>query len=113
MNAAVDAYIAAVPPLRAERLAALRALIHEIDPDIVEGIDWKMPVFYRGDRWIAVASQKSYISVYLRCEGGAAAVVATDSKLKGGKGCVNISDRADVPLAALAPVIRESLYRNG
>jgi hypothetical protein len=106
MEPAVDAYIAALEPLRRERLTTLRALIHEVAPDISERIEWRMPVFGRGDRWVAVASQKSYVSVYLRCQPGAAAVVATDSKLKGGKGCVNIPDRAALPLVALGSAIR-------
>ena len=107
----VDAYIAAAPPVRQARLAALRQLVHEVAPDVVETIDWRMPVFRRGDAWIAMASQKSYISVYLRCMDGAAAIAATDPKLRNGKGCLNIPDRAGVPLAALAPVIRERLLR--
>jgi len=110
-SAEVDAYIAALEPLRRERLEALRALIHAQHPDIAERIEWKMPVFGRGEAWVAVASQKSYISVYLRCVEGAAAIAATDPRLKNGKGCLNIPDRAEVPLAALAPVIRDRLQR--
>ncbi len=113
MDPAVDAYIAKLEPLRRERMLALRAFIHGEASDVVERIEWKMPVFGRGDRWVAVASQKSYISVYLRCESGAQAVVASDPRLKGGKGCVNISDRAELPLAALGPPIRETLHRAG
>lgn len=107
----VDAYLEGLPPLRQARIAELRALIHRVVPDVVERIEWKMPVFGLGDRWIAVASQKSYISVYLRSQEGAAAVLATDAKLKGGKGCVNIPDRAELPLAALETAIRISIYR--
>ena len=105
----VDAYLEALPALRRERVAALRALIHAVAPDVVERIEWKMPVFGRGERWVAVASQKSYVSVYLRSEAAAAAVIATDPKLKGGKACVNIPDRADLPLAALETAIRTAL----
>ena len=107
----VDAYLDGLSPLRRERVAALRSLVHQIAPDVVERIEWKMPVFGRGDRWVAVASQKSYISVYLRCEAGAATVIASAPGLKGGKGCVNITDRVAMPLAALEQAIRESLLR--
>lgn len=109
MSAEIDTYIAALPPLRAERLAALRTLIHKVEPDVVEGFDWAMPVFRLGERWVAMASKKSYVSVYLGTEAQAAAVIASDPKLKGGKACVNISDRAELPLAALAPAIRQAL----
>ncbi|KAB7647824.1 iron chaperone [Polymorphobacter fuscus] len=105
----VDDYLEALPPARRERVTALRALIHQAVPDVSERIEWRMPVFGRGDRWVGVASQKSYISVYLGCEDAAAGVLATDPGLKGGKACVNIPDRVDVPLAALLPAIRKRL----
>ena len=105
----VDAYLAALSPERQARVAAIRALVHRIAPDVAERIEWKMPVFARGERWVAVASQKAYVSVYLTCEARAAAVVATDPKLKGGKSCVNIPDRAELPIAALEIAIRDAL----
>jgi hypothetical protein len=105
----VDAYIAALPPLRQERLLALRGLIHRVVPDVVERIEWKMPVFGVGDRWVAAASQKSYLSVYLGTDARAAEVIASDPSLKGGKACVNITDKATMPLAALEPAIVAAL----
>ncbi len=109
MSTEIDTYIAMLPPLRAERLAALRALIHSVESAVVEGFDWQMPVFRMGERWVAVASKASYISVCLGTEVQAAAVIASDPKLKGGKSCVNIPDRAALPLAALEPALRAAL----
>ena len=109
MNAAVDAYIAALPPLRRDRMTTLRTLIHTAVPAVTERIEWKIPVFGVGDRWVAAASQKSYISVYLGCEARAVAVIATDPALKGGKSCVNITDRAALPLGALKAAIADAL----
>ena len=106
MDPAVDAYIAALEPLRRARLAAL---IHDLAPDVVERIEWRMPVFGMADRWVAVASQKSCVSVYLGSQAEAAAVVASDPQLTGGKACVNIPDRAALPLLALQPAIRATL----
>jgi uncharacterized protein YdhG (YjbR/CyaY superfamily) len=105
----VDAYLATLSPERQARVAAVRDLVHRVAPGVVERIDWKMPVFAIGDRWVAVASQKSYISVYLGTSGDVASVLASDPLLKGGKACVNIPDRADLPLAALEPAIRDVL----
>lgn len=105
----VDAYLDGLPPPRRERVAAVRALVHAIAPDVVERIEWKMPVFGRGDRWVAVANQKSYVSVYLGTTGDAAVVIAVDPMLKGGKACVNIPDRAALPMAALELAIRDVL----
>lgn len=105
----VDSYVAALSPDRRVRVTAVRALVHRIAPGVTERIEWKMPVFAIGDRWVAVASQKSYVSVYLGTDGDVAAVLASDPLLKGGKACVNIPDRADLPLLALEPAIREAL----
>lgn len=109
MSNDVDAYIAALEPFRRERMTTLRSLINKIAPGVAERIEWRMPVFGSDDVWVALASQKSYISVYLRCDESAAAVIASDPKLKGGKSCINISDKAALPLAALAPAIRTAL----
>lgn len=105
----VDAYLAALPELRRERVAAVRAAVHAAYPDVVERIEWKMPVFARGDRWIAVASQKSYISVYLCSTDWAEKIAATDPKLRRGKGCVNIKDGATMPLAGIAEAVKGQL----
>ena len=105
MNPEVDAYIAALPPLRRERLEAARRAIHAQFADIGESIEWKMPVFRRGGAYIGVASQKSYVSVYLGCSETARRLIASDARLKGGKACVNIPDSAAWPEAALDDAI--------
>lgn len=108
----VDAYIAAAEPLRRERMEAVRALIRDVAPDAREDIEWTMPIFRHGDKWVGMGNQKSYLSVYLGCAPLAQAVVATDPNLKGGKACVNIGDRVALPLAALRPAIAEALGLN-
>ena len=107
--ASVDAYLAALSPARRERVAAVRTAIHAAVPGVAERIEWRMPVFSRGDRWIAVASQKSYISVYLRSVDHAARIAATDSGLTQGKGCVNVRDAAAMPVAAIAAAAADLL----
>jgi hypothetical protein len=105
----IDAYVAALSPLRQARLSLLRQLVHRIAPAVAETIEHRMPHFRSGDNWVAVASQKSWLSVYLGCAARAAPVIASDPKLKGGKSCVNITDRTDLPLAALETAFRDVL----
>lgn len=105
----VDDYLDGLSPLRRERIETVRAAVHAAFPDITESIEWKMPVFRRGGKWIATASQKSYVSVYLRSVDWAAKIAATDPKLGHGKGCVNIRDTVAMPVAALAEAVREVL----
>ena len=109
MNPEVDAYIAALPPLRRERLEAARRTIHAAFDDIAESIEWKMPVFRRGDAYVGVASQKSYVSVYLGCSETARRLMASDPRLKGGKACVNITDSTPWPEAALQDAVAGAL----
>ncbi len=112
-NPEVDAYIAAAPPLRRERLSELRALIHRTVPGVAESIEWRMPVFRTGDRYIATVSQKNYLSIYLCYQNGVAAIIAAVPGLKGGKGCLNIGDRMPLPIEQLEPVIRARLAGDG
>ena len=108
-DAGIDAYISAAPPPRGERLRQLRALIHRTVPGVAESIEWRMPVYRAGDRYVATGSQKQYLSVYLCHQEGVAAIIASVPGLKGGKGCLNIVDRVPLPLDALEPVIRQRL----
>lgn len=106
-NAEVDAYIAAAPAPRRERLTALRDAIHAAVPDVVESIEWKMPIYRHGERYVGTAAQKSYLSVYLGC--AAVDSLKAAAGLKGGKGCLNITDSSPLPLEALAAAMAERL----
>lgn len=92
----IDAYIASAPPLRAERLSAIRAIAHRVAPDVAESIEWKMPVYRVGDRYFAVASQKSYLSLYIG-KAQVDALTAAVPGLKSGKSCLNITDTVPLP----------------
>lgn len=104
---AVTAYIAAAG--RRERLETLRALIHAAVPDVAESIEWQMPVFRRGAHWVAMADRAAYLSVYLQDAPLVDAIAAGDPRLKRGKACLNIPDRADLPLAGLEAAFRQLL----
>ena len=96
----VDEYIAAAAPLRAERLRAVRAVIHRVAPGVAESIEWKMPVYRLGDRYVGTASQKSYLSLYIG-KAQVDALAAAVPGLKHGGGCLNITDRRPLPPADL------------
>ncbi len=99
-SADVDAYIAAAPSPRRERLAALREAIHAAVPDVAEGIEWKMPIYRHGAHYVGTAAQARYLSVYLGC--AAVDTLKAATGIKGGKGCLNITDATPLPLDALA-----------
>jgi len=92
----VDDYIAAAPPLRAERLRAIRAIVHRVAPHVVESIEWKMPVYRVGERYFATASQKSFLSLYIG-KAQVDALTAAVPGLKHGGGCLNVTDAKPLP----------------
>ncbi len=100
MSAAeVDAYLATLDGVRAERVAAVVALVRKRD-GIAETIENGMPTFKRGEAYFAVKSQKNYVSLYIG-RAGADRIVAGDPKLKRGGGCVNVTDARPMPLDVL------------
>lgn len=106
MSAAeVDAYLATLDGVRAERVAAVVALVRERD-GIAEAIEYGMPMFRRGEASFAVKSWKSYVSLYVG-RAGADRLLASDAKLKRGGGCVNVTDGRPMPLGPLEEVLAE------
>ena len=76
----VDAYLAELPPDRAELVAAVRAVVLEALPEGYEEgmgfgmITWSVPLDVYPDTYnrqplmyVSLASQKNYVSLYLMC----------------------------------------------
>jgi hypothetical protein len=109
--AIVDAYVASLDEPRRTKVAAAIAIIRSAGAGAHEGVEWKMPVFRKGDLYVAIANQKNYVSVYCcNDESAAAALKAAGPKgVKGGKCCVNYPDGVDIPAAALATMVKKVL----
>jgi len=106
----VDEYIAATPPIRQERLRAVRAIVHRVAPQVAESIEWKMPVYRVGEAYFATASQTSYLSLYIG-KAQVVAMLAAVPELKHGGGCVNIPDRTPLPPeTVLESALRQRLF---
>jgi uncharacterized protein YdhG (YjbR/CyaY superfamily) len=121
-----DAYIAELPPERAELVSHLRALINaHIPPGYEERMSWgmigwevplerypdtynKQPLVYAG-----LAAQKNYTALYLNCvyaspertERLKAAWAATGKVLDMGKSCLRFKRAEDVAEGVLAEAI--------
>lgn len=65
---AVDAYIRSQDPERAQRLEAIRTIVHELVPEVVETISYMMPTFKlpgKNGKIIAhMAAFKAHIGLY-------------------------------------------------
>jgi len=110
-NAAnVDEYLAEVPEGRREVLVVLRALIREVAPEATEGIEYGMPCFYRGGKLLfAMASQKNYMALYGCTENGIEQHREALGKLNCGKGCIRFQRLEQLPMGAIADILRTAV----
>lgn len=57
----VDSYIASLPDWQRANLEFFRAVIHEVDPEIVEDFKWNVPVFlHNGKMYFAMSAFKAH-----------------------------------------------------
>ena len=122
-----EAYLAELPPERADFVARLRALVNSNLPDgYVERMSWGMiswevpleryPDTYNGQPLVyaALAAQKSHTALYLNCVYASeertdrlrSAWAATGRKLDMGKSCLRFKRAEDVAEDVLAETIR-------
>lgn len=104
-----DDYLATVPEHRKERFRKLLSLIASLYPNAKTSMKYRMPTFSNGDGWVAVANQKSYISLYTCSAEHLVEFKQRYPAVRTGKGCVNIQDRDDFPLRELASVISSAM----
>lgn len=108
----VTAYIDALPPKRQQRLSELREASHRAVPGLAESIEWKMPVFRKGERWFGMSSRAQYTSLYIG-EARVNRLVALEPRLRHGKACLNIQDSVPLPLAAIEAEIADIFAATG
>jgi hypothetical protein len=123
----VESYLAALPTDRRAALEAVRAVIQaNLPPGYVEDLVYKMPAWvvplsrypatYNGQPlvYVALASQKQYMSLYLTCvysDPGLAAwfraaYAAAGKRLDMGKSCVRFRALDALPLPVIAEAVR-------
>ncbi|MCK5359991.1 MAG: DUF1801 domain-containing protein [Gammaproteobacteria bacterium] len=104
-----DNYLEKIPEDRAERFTKLVKLIMGLYPDAKPSMKYKMPTFTMGTSWVALANQKSYISLYTCSAEHLKEFKMKYPDVKTGKACVNIKDKDDFPLRDLASVISSAM----
>jgi hypothetical protein len=103
-------YLASVPPERREAVDKVWQVVRQnMPPGYEESID-KFLTFKAGEEWyVALASQKRYISLYLLpiyvYPELKAKLDATGKKLKGGKSCIYFIRPEDLPLESIAEIV--------
>lgn len=106
-----DQYLKNIPSQRKQIFLELLDLVKTMYPNSNSSMKYKMPTFTNGDGWVAIANQKNYISLYTCSPEHLEEFKKRHPKVKTGKGCVNIQDSDDFPVAELASVITSAMEK--
>jgi uncharacterized protein YdhG (YjbR/CyaY superfamily) len=106
-------YVAAIPAERRPHVERLRALVKEAVPEATEGIVWGMLGYsIAGRPFVAIASQKNYLSLYLCDLYTQPALRKKHEKalagLKMGKSCINFQSVDELPLETIKAIVAEA-----
>lgn len=104
MQKEIEDYITAAPVERQTRLRHILQAIERQVPQAVQVIKHKMPTFQLGENWLAVANQKSYISIYTVSNDQIEGFKTKYPKVKTGTGCINLKDSDPLDTSDLALV---------
>ena len=96
---------------RQKRVESLIDFISTRFPEADLSMKYKMPTFSTQNGWIALASQKHYVSVYTCSESHIASYRSRHPQIKSGKGCLNFKDRDVIDFEDLKAVVSSALNR--
>ena len=109
MRSDVEQYFEAVPGNRRERLNVLHELIIGLYPQASVDMSYRMPTDKHGQGWVALANQKSYISLYTCSYEHIRDFADKYPAIKTGKGCINFRDRDALPLTEIQQVVSHAM----
>ena len=112
MNKDVQDYFAAVPDERKPAVDKLHELIVGLYPDVAVDMSYRMPTYKAKDGWVALANQKSYVSLYTCGAHHLIAFKAKHTKIKTGKGYSNFKVTDRIPVQAVKKVIKHAIEEN-
>ena len=107
----VDRYLEALEPERRAALTQLRSLVHDVVPDAVETLKYRMPTYEYGDHVLcAFASQKRYMSLYVDIE-----LLEKHrqelERLDLGKSCIRFKRIEQLPLDTVRTILIETVAK--
>jgi uncharacterized protein YdhG (YjbR/CyaY superfamily) len=104
----VPDYLAELPDDRRAALTKLRSVLRKAAPDAKEAIAHGMPSYELDGMLYAMASQKNHMALYV-CE---PEIVDAHrdalGKLNCGKGCIRFRTYEELPVDAIATIVREA-----
>ena len=105
----LDEYISNVPENRSVYFNELLKNIKKWYPNAELTKKYKMPTFELDGNWIAIANQKSYVSVYTCGYYHIESYKKKHPETKSGKGCLNFRDNEKIHFKDLKDVVMSTL----
>ena len=109
VNREVQRYLDAVPDSRKPLVRQLHALIVGLYPEADIDMSYRMPTYKAKGGWVAIASQKHYVSLYTCGAHHIAGFKERYPGIKTGKGCINLRTTDRVSMAELRKVIAHAI----
>jgi len=109
MDEAVQDYFDKVPEAQREKVEKLHSLILKRFPEANVDMQYKMPTYKYGEGWVAVANQKSYVSLYTCSAMHLEKFRTAHPGIKTGKGCINFRAKDEIPEAAVQEVVEHAM----
>jgi len=109
VNRDVQRYLETVPDERKPLVERLHGLITRLYPEAEIDMSYRMPTYKAKGSWVALANQKSYVSLYTCGAHHIAAFKAKNPSIRTGKGCINFGTTDRVPVAELKKVIKHAI----
>ena len=103
----VEEYLEALEGERKEAIAKLRELVLKIQPNMNESMKYHMPTYSQKDNYIAFASQKQYISLYIRSNELLLKYKLKLGKVSLGKNCIRFRKLADMNFDVIENLLME------
>lgn len=111
MDKDLQDYFDAVPSGRKEKFEKLHSLIMSRFPGASISMQYKMPTYRYQDGWVAIANQKSYISLYTCGAHHLQEFKANYPDYKTGSGCINFRNKDEIPDQAILQVIEHAMLK--
>jgi uncharacterized protein YdhG (YjbR/CyaY superfamily) len=106
----VDEYLETLKEERKEAIIKLREIVKTTHPKMEESMKYRMPTYSQQDQYIAFASQKLYISLYIR---SAELILKYKNKLGKvslGKNCIRFRKIVDMKFDVIKDLLEELDY---
>lgn len=109
MDKDVKAYFDGVPLKWKNHVQTLHKAVIDCFPEATVDLRYKMPTYSHGEGWVAIASQKNYVSLYTCAVEHMEDFKAMHPDYKTGRGCINFRQRDEIPVDAVKEVIRGAI----